>query len=68
MPAAEQLTVTVEVDEVNQQLLAGRAHETRRVPESLTSTPRCKHRDLASRYQHLALKTYRKMLSTDFPI
>lgn len=48
MPAAVDASVVVEVDEVDQQLIAAGALETLRVPTSAVSRPTGEHGDVAA--------------------
>ncbi len=48
MPAAEQLLVLVEVDEVDQQLLTHLAREAGRVPQLVGTRPAGRHADVTA--------------------
>ena len=58
--AAIQLPVTVEVDQIHQQLLARRAHEARRVPDPVLASTGRKHSDVTTHDDGLALETTKK--------
>ncbi|TNN29514.1 hypothetical protein EYF80_060337 [Liparis tanakae] len=60
VPAAVDLPVLVEVDEVHQQLVAGAAHEAGRVPAHAAAGARRKHRDVAAVYLAAALRRRRR--------
>jgi len=60
VPAAVDLPVLVEVDEVHQQLVAGAAHEAGRVPAHAVTGARRKHGDVAAVYLAAALRRRRR--------
>ena len=56
MPAAEQLLVLVEVDEVDQQLLTHLAREAGRVPQLVGARPAGRHADVTAMHIFAALQ------------
>lgn len=56
VPAAVNLPVLVEVDEVHQELVAHAAHEAGGMPAHAVTSPGCKYSDVAAIYLPAALK------------
>lgn len=50
VPAAVDLSILVEINEVHQQLVAHAAHEARRVPTHTVTCPGCEHSDVSAVY------------------
>lgn len=59
VPAAVDLSILVEINEVHQQLVAHAAHEARRVPTHTVTCPGCEHSDVSTVYLAATLNAKR---------
>lgn len=66
MPAAVDLPVLVEVDEVHHELFARAADKAGGMPTHAVTCPRCKHGDIATVYLASALEGEKEGRNVDF--